>query len=203
MYLYGMGVEENYEKAFYYLGMVYDLTGEIEGMREVSESLPEIDASYTGRNAHRKYIDHLYEAAHLSDNKKETAIIDILKGNELLRGVTYPRDAQEAIKCYEEAAELGESVGNELIGEMYFHGDGVEQDYKKAFGYFQKSRKYRSFAKHYYLGEMYLHGLYVKKNIDRAIREFRSITEAEGEYKELDKHYELAREELKRIEGEA
>lgn len=54
----------------------------------------------------------------------------------------------------------------ELIGEMYYEGKGVKQDYSKALEYFKKTEKDLSASK-YYLGLMYIDGYGVE--IDKAL----------------------------------
>lgn len=55
-----------------------------------------------------------------------------------------------------------------LIGEMYYFGNGTEQNYKKALEYFEEVEKEEKVAQ-YYLGMIYLNGYGVEKNIEKGI----------------------------------
>lgn len=52
---------------------------------------------------------------------------------------------------------------HELIGEMYYEGEGTKQDYNKALEYFKKAEKEIATAK-YYIGLIYVNGYGVEKN---------------------------------------
>ena len=54
-------------------------------------------------------------------------------GDAYRTGDGVPKDVTAAINLYKKAAEEGISFGNECIGFLYYNGEGVPVDYKKAF----------------------------------------------------------------------
>ena len=57
----------------------------------------------------------------------------IMLGDAYRTGDGVPKDVTAAINLYKKAAEEGISFGNECIGFLYYNGEGVPVDYKKAF----------------------------------------------------------------------
>jgi len=49
----------------------------------------------------------------------------------------YPQDYTKALELYHRAAELGSATANSSIGSVYYYGEGVEIDLKKAFHYYE------------------------------------------------------------------
>ncbi len=56
----------------------------------------------------------------------------------------------------------------ELLGEMYYYGNGTKQNYEKAIENFKDVEIEESLAQ-YYLGEMYLNGYGLEKNIEKGL----------------------------------
>lgn len=107
------------------------------------------------------------------------------------------KDADEAIRYYETAAENGIGFSYECIGEIYYHGMGVPQDYGKAYQYFQKTEE-PSFMALYYLGEMYRNGFYLDKNEEMAGQYYQRIVDeaADAADAQRDLFYRFAKERL-------
>lgn len=98
----------------------------------------------------------------------------IMLGEVYARGKFVPRDAERALQLYELAAKDGALVAWECIGDMYYLGSGVPQNYKKAHAYYMKAGRSIKNGSHslstwYRLGEMYRQGLGVKQNPDKAL----------------------------------
>lgn len=70
----------------------------------------------------------------------------------------------KAFKYFSKEENVGDS--NAMLGECYFYGRGVEQDYEKAFHNLVKSALTDSSARTIYLlGDMYKNGYYVEQDI--------------------------------------
>ena len=76
------------------------------------------------------------------------------------------------------------------IGDMYFHGEGVEKNYNEAFKWFRKSAEQGNAIGQYNLGRMYNNGEGVKQDKKEAIKWFR---------KSAEQGNEKAKEALKKI----
>lgn len=73
-------------------------------------------------------------------------------------------DYAKAFKYFSKEKDIGES--NAMLGECYFYGRGVKQDYEKAFHNLVKSALTDSSARtSYLLGDMYKSGYYVEQDI--------------------------------------
>ena len=95
----------------------------------------------------------------------------------LYKGKGVKRDYELA---YKELEKLHNEVSSvkiiELLGEMYYLGNGTEKDYNRAFEKFSFIEKFNSEAK-YYLGLMYLNGHGVEKNEEKAEKYIKDAAE--------------------------
>lgn len=84
-------------------------------------------------------------------------------------------DFEESLKWYKLAAEGGNRDAIYHLGHIYYYGDGVEQDYKQAYYWFDKD----GFRKlpYYICADMYF---YVDKCYENAFRLYRSALEEDG-----------------------
>lgn len=92
--------------------------------------------------------------------------------------------AREAIKWFMKADEQGSRLAHLArcrLGKCYYHGEGVEKNYKEAFRWFQKAAVQESADAQYYLGECYYWGNGVERNEKEAIKWFRKAAEQEHE----------------------
>ncbi len=80
-------------------------------------------------------------------------------------------DYESALKWLNKAAELGNDYAMEKLGEMYYEGEGVEQDFSKAADYYEMlAEKGSATAFEYYvLGFLYHHALGRDKDINKAV----------------------------------
>lgn len=192
LYLYGEGVSQNFEKSFRYLQIAYDLSGRVWASYEVGDCRLDIIGCDEGRRAFANYLDYLVDHKNL--------IAYVLKASELLAGIVYPQNIDEAIRLYEELYKRGENFGAELLGEMYYEGRYVKQDYKKALKYFSLCDVTKSFVKSFYMGMMYSKGNGVEKNLEKAVEYFESIVNANDFWKMEDAYYHKAKEMLAQME---
>jgi TPR repeat protein len=82
---------------------------------------------------------------------------------------------EESLKWYKLAAEGGNRDAIYHLGHIYYYGDGVEQDYKQAYYWFDKDG-FRDLP-YYICADMYF---YVDKNYETAFRLYRSALEEDG-----------------------
>lgn len=145
-------------------------------------------------------IDRLYYDTLCDLAAEKEAAAYIMLGDAVLHGTGCKQNAEEAIRWYEKAAENGHRFGNECIGEMYYFGEYVTQDYKKAYEYYTKDEGRKSFCTLYHLAEMYRQGLYVKKDLATAYRYYSEIV-YDGEEKRItiDDYYWRACYRLSRL----
>ena len=194
-YLYGRGVNEDFKKAFHYFKTAYTLKRDLSMMWDISEVRDDLILTEEGRNAYMDFIEFLLE--------NEEWEMYIYMADEYSDGGIFPENTEKKIEYLNKAIEHGIDMGFDCLGEMYFLGEKVEQDYKRAYEYFMSYEGNASFAKPYYLGEMYRRGLYPKKDADKAKQLYLSITESDNPAKYYDKYYEPAAEHLKLIRRHA
>jgi TPR repeat protein len=113
----------------------------------------------------------------------------IMLGDAYLNGQGVEKNVKEAIGWYENAVDAGVRFGNECIGMLYYEGKDVKADYEKAYAYFTKDEKKKSFCTIYALGEMYRRGLYVLKNEEKACEYYSEIVYSDDEYASMDDYY--------------
>ena len=86
--------------------------------------------------------------------------------DEGIRGL--PQDHEKALELYHRAAELSHAGSYYNIGYMYYHGEGVESDKRKAYDYYEEAAmRGDEFARHN-LGVSEQHA----GNIDRALKHY-------------------------------
>ncbi len=187
MYLYGLYVDEDFEKAFKYFKIAYDISGMAKSLVEIIGYTDKLAESKAGRNEYIGFLNHMLE------NDKS---IYILLGECYHAGKILPKDVNREIEMYEKAVENGEMIGAECLGELYLSGTDVPKDYEKAYKYFTSFDGFESFLKPYCLGEMYRNGYYVEKNLSKARDCFFEIIDSDRRYKKEDYYYSLAEDRL-------
>ena len=145
-------------------------------------------------------VDRLYYDTLCDLAAENEAAAYIMLGDAILHGTGCDQNAEEAIRWYEKAAKNGHRFGNECIGEMYYFGEYVTQDYKKAYEYYTKDEGRKSFCTLYHLAEMYRQGLYVEKDLAMAYRYYSEIV-YDGDEKRItiDDYYWRACYRLSRL----
>ena len=76
------------------------------------------------------------------------------------------KDMERAVYWYKQAAQFGHKEAMKGLGHFYFKGEGVEQDYEKAFHYFKESDT------KIWLGICYARGLGVQADEEEALHNF-------------------------------
>ena len=111
--------------------------------------------------------------------KQGNAKAQIKLGQSYHNGVKATKSKQEATKWYKKAAKQGnqiaqhalfsiyqkaaarqcdDSIAEYNLGKMYYNGWGIDQNYNKAFGYFEKAAEKGDLEAQFNLGVMYQHG---------------------------------------------
>jgi TPR repeat protein len=73
-------------------------------------------------------------------------------------GAGVAEDRSAAAAWYRKAAEAGEALAQNNLGDMYSHGDGVPLDYAQAFFWFQKAAEQGHTGAEIVLAHMYAQG---------------------------------------------
>lgn len=141
--------------------------------------------AYSDINAMNE-IGERYSYSNLDDEAYKIFETAASKGNKkamfnkiwcLYKGKGVKRDYELA---YTELEKLHNEVSSvkiiEMLGEMYYLGNGTEKNYDKAFEKFSFIEMFNSEAK-YYLGQMYLNGHGVEKNEEKAEKYFKDAAE--------------------------
>ena len=91
-------------------------------------------------------------------------------------------DNTEAVEWFIKSAKQGDICAQNALGNAYYYGTGVPQDYSLAFEWFRKSNSL------FCLGEMYYYGYGVEKDEAEAVRYYRndySVSESERRLEEI------------------
>ncbi len=85
--------------------------------------------------------------------------------------LTESPDYESALKWLNKAAELGNDTAIEKLGEMYYEGEGVEQDFSKTADYYEQlvEKGTATAFEYYVLGFLYEHALGRDKDINKGM----------------------------------
>lgn len=94
-------------------------------------------------------------------------------------GVLFDQNYEKALDYFRKAIEIDENNASAQfnIGQAYYNGAGVEQDYKHAFEWYVKSANQDYSLAQIQLAEMYFSGKGVNKNITKAIEIIKPLAE--------------------------
>ena len=112
------------------------------------------------------FLDNIYRRQALADEDNAEANVDNI----------------EAVKWFIKSAKQGDICAQNALGNAYYYGTGVPQDYSLAFEWFRKSNSL------FCLGEMYYYGYGVEKDEAEAVRCYRndySVSESERRLEEI------------------
>ena len=84
---------------------------------------------------------------------------------------------EEAAHLLENSAQMGNALAQFYLAKMFRNGEGVVQDYKKAFDWYYKAAKQGHVLAQFYTGTMYLNGNGVTKNDEQAVFWFNKAAE--------------------------
>lgn len=91
-------------------------------------------------------------------------------GNYYNEGLIYPKNFKKAVENYKIAAVKNNASGQFNMGQAYYYGEGVDQDYKVAFDWYQKAANQGYDLAYIQLSRYYEKGLLAPKNISKAIK---------------------------------
>jgi TPR repeat protein len=182
MYLRGIGVTEDKEKAIYYFnlakeqGNVYAYYNLAKINKEKSleyytyciengiiRANYEIGEIYYDKQNFTKAFHHYKIAA---DNGREESLCMV--GYMYLLGKGTIKDVNKAL-YYVILAGKDDKNGQKILGNMYESGIGVPRDYARAFELYTLSANNGNIAANYNLGQFYEKGLSVDIDIDKAV----------------------------------
>ena len=92
-------------------------------------------------------------------------------------------------------AKAGDRVSQFQLGNRYLEGDGVKQDYEKAFSWFQKSAEQDLAPALLNMGECYFHGVGVEKDQEKAMSYYTQAAEHNFRQAEFVLGYIYSKEE--------
>ena len=97
----------------------------------------------------------------------------VAEGDNLLKQKKYT----QAIVKYRQAAEQGNSTGQNNLGDMYYYGYGVEKDYAEAVKWYRQAAEQGNSSGQKNLGYMYYYGYGVEKDYAEAVKWYRQSAE--------------------------
>ena len=197
MYLKGDYVRKDIEKGIKYLKFAYEYSDGKYGCGWGTKYLFDIREEILEYDRLKKcYIDYM---EYLVKNGDYSAAIELAYNYD---DEMAPKNIQRKLELLNMAKDHDIEYAYDCLGEIYFLGEEVEQNYEKAYIYFTHDTEYESFVKSYYLGEMYREGLYVEKDTNKAKEYYRNIADNYHPYGRLDEHCEKARKRLAELEKE-
>ena len=104
--------------------------------------------------------------AHLGRERRGRA--QYVLGRMYQSGDSVPRNYLEAVKCFREAAELGDVNGQYNLGRIYQCGTEIKRNCREAEKWFRKAASQGHGKAQYILGVLYTKGLDVKRDIKEA-----------------------------------
>jgi len=78
-------------------------------------------------------------------------------------------DPAESLKWYQKAADSGDVGGENMLGNIYFIGQGVKQDYSQALNWYRKAAEQGNANSESHLGTLYSQGLGVQQDYAAAM----------------------------------
>ena len=93
-------------------------------------------------------------------------------------------------------AKAGDRVSQLQLGNRYLKGDGIKQDYKKAFSWFQKSAEQDLAPALFFMGECYFYGVGIEKDQEKAISYYTQAAEHSFRHAEFVLGYIYCKEEF-------
>ena len=157
VYWYEKAAELEYISAYYQLGHCYEYGLGVEADRETAQEYY-LEAALAGYENAREAVD--------SDFVYQ-------KGYALYWKSKY----KEAIKYLQLATELEHIEANDLLGDCYYWGRGVEVDYGASYDYYLFSAENGYASAQYHVGNAFQYGKGVTKNIEEAVHWYKKSAE--------------------------
>ena len=160
------GISSGQYDCAYLLGYAYDYGKGIEVNKDLAEKNYQI------------CIDNTENKELISNSKFELAGILWSKASD-------QNDMNNIIKLYEDAINNTNFKAMYILGDKYYRGDKIEQDYDLAMFYFRMAARYNYGRAEFNIGKMYELGLGIIKSYEKAI-EWYKLASTHGEVKALE-----------------
>ena len=150
-YWYRKAAQQNYIKAIHNLGVVLFL------QKNYKDALP-----YFEKSANMNHADSIN-----------------MLGIYYLEGVLFEKDYKKALEYFDKALDIDENNASAQfnVGQAYYYGHGVQQNYQKAFAWYTKAAKQDYSLAQIQLAEMYFSGKGVNKDVIKAIEIIKPLAE--------------------------
>ena len=151
-YWYQKAADQNYAGGIHNLGMLEFLQGN-----------------------YKKALTYFEKSAHLN-NANSVNILGIYYSE----GIIFPQDYKKALEYFNKALNIDASNASAQfnVGQAYYYGDGVKQDYKIAFSWYIKSANQDYSLAQIQLAEMYFSGKGVDRDVAKAIEIIKPLAES-------------------------
>ena len=159
MYLNGIGVEKDEEKAFVWC--------EKSAKQNFVLAQFRLALMYLNGVGVEKDEEKAFEWYEKSAKLNYTPAQNKLAGM-YLHGIGVEKDEKKVFEWYEKSAKLNYAPAQFRLALMYLHGIGVEKDEEKAFEWYEKSAKLNYAPAQFRLALMYLDGIGVEKDEEKA-----------------------------------
>ncbi|EKU50805.1 Sel1 repeat protein [Acinetobacter sp. WC-323] len=150
-YWYQKAADQNYAGGIYNLGILEFLQGNYK------QALPYFEKAANMNNADSINMVGIYHQ----------------------EGIVFEQNYKKALSYFSHAIDIDADNASALfnIGQAYYYGEGVKQDYKKAFVWLTKSANQDYSLAQIQLAEMYFSGKGVNKNVAKAVEIIKPLAE--------------------------
>lgn len=123
---------------------------------------------------YKQALPYFEKGANLKSSESMT-----LLGAYYSEGIIFEQDYKKALEYFSKAIDIDADNASALfnIGQAYYYGEGVGQDYNKAFAWYVKSANQDYSLAKIQLAEMYFSGQAVPKNVKKAIEIIKPLAE--------------------------
>ncbi|RUM61155.1 MAG: hypothetical protein DSY66_02815 [Persephonella sp.] len=162
IYLHGKGVGKDLRKAVKSLKEACNL-----GLSPACEDLSKAFKKLKKRKKYYITPANLQKSIHKCMSGNRNICVDI--GNYFIS----EEDYTEAKRFFLKACYMGDPLGCNNLGLMYFYGYGVKQDFRKAYNLFKKACDKGEAVSCNNIGSFYYFGYGVKKDYDKAMKYYK------------------------------
>ncbi|MCQ2353256.1 MAG: SEL1-like repeat protein [Victivallaceae bacterium] len=168
LYLEGIGVEKDAEKAFEW--------GRKSAEQGNAEAQVGLAALYLEGIGVEKDAEKAFEWGRKSA-EQGNAEAQLLLAGLYLEGIGVEKDAEKAFEWYRKSAEQGNAEAQWSLAGLYLEGIGVEKDAEKAFEWYRKSAEQGNAEAQWSLANLYFDGTGVEKDVRKAFEWCRKSAE--------------------------
>lgn len=184
---YAKAAGKNHAEALYRLGLIYEngyklkadlekaqryfkkaaALGQLEAQAALGKYLPSEETAARKRQAPSK-TDTLPRRP--SAKELQEAEVLYQQGQQYFYGLEgRPEDAKAALKCYQQAADLGYAPAQEAVATCYYHGWGMKnKNYKNAVKWYTQAAEQGEAEAQYQLAECFTYGRGCRRTLETA-----------------------------------